>query len=62
MRHPSERVCKLWNIGECEIEIHFMSACPLYNNIRKSILEPVFNLTTNVRYRKVITFDEIDTS
>ena len=39
--YPSERVCKLCNTGECEDEIHFMFACPLYNDIRESILEPV---------------------
>ena len=35
-------VCKLCNTGECEDKINFMFACPSYNDIRESILEPVF--------------------
>ena len=39
--HQSVFVCYC-NTGECEDEIHFMFACSWYNDIRESILEPVF--------------------
>ena len=32
---------------ECEDDIHFMFACPLYNDIRESILQPVFRNEVN---------------
>ena len=35
--------------GECDDEIHFMFACLLYNDVRESILEPVFK--NEVKYQ-----------
>ena len=40
-RIPSERICKLCDLGVCEDEVHFVLICTKYEDIRKAILDPI---------------------
>ena len=40
-RLPSERICKLCDLGVCEDEIHFVPTCTKHEAIRKAILDPI---------------------
>ena len=47
-RHPSERLCMSCNMGLCEDEANFILICPLYSNIRQSLLNSI--LTDNLKF------------
>ena len=38
---PDKRICKYCNLEECENEIHFINACPLYDDMRKDLFENI---------------------
>ena len=56
-RHPSERLCTSCNMGLCEDEVHFILICPLYSNIRQSLLNSI--LTDNPNFSNLSNPDQM---
>jgi hypothetical protein len=45
---PDKRICKFYTLNECEDEIHFITRCPKYDDLRQKM---ILNLTC--RYNEV---------
>ena len=44
-----DRLCKLCNTEAIEDEVHFISDCALYSQIRRDFLEKYYNVFPNIR-------------